>query len=569
MQSQPVIVIPPATTVCKVRDWGNEIPADGSKTRQRQHMLGNRKDNRCNETSKVTIMPLHLSLQRFASQSMRWLGRLLSSDHSFYCSANSSKLCLPICLLSLFSGTVQAAGSYYDGDFPTSTTSFTQATLTIGGMLRDVLIYRPAGVVSPPVLVLFTGTGGTLAYSLLDELGREEIRSFADREGVVVVAPMPRLMTLGDWDNHSAGYYYWETATQEGIDSPVSSDANSNPDLVFVQAIMDEAMRAYGANPDRVYFNGFSNGAFFSYFAAAVLHSRVAGFAETGGGLVLSKTTYGDPPCQPTPTAGIIGEVRSCSVSGWTPQTCVSSGAVPRPIAPSAVGAVPPGFLQANDDDDVVPFAHTCNLANALTGKTDFIARVVHSGGKHIWDAGFLQNSWDFMKSKSRSNVPLNQVVEFYNTNLDSYFITANADEATAIDGGSAGAGWIRTGYTFKSGGPTAVCRFYGSFVPGPNSHFYTVNAGECQGLKAAQFPANDPRRLTVKSWNFESLDFLSTPPTSGICPSGTVPVYRAYNDGFARGVDSNHRITSSPTALQEAVTRGWTNEGVVMCSPI
>jgi predicted esterase len=514
-------------------------------------------------------MPLHLTLQRFDYLSMRRLGRLLSSCRGFSWSANSSKLCLPICLMSLFTGTVQAAGSYYDGDFPASTTSFTQATLTVGGILRDVLIYHPAGVVSPPLLVLFTGTGGTLAYSLLDELGRDEIRSFADREGVVVAAPMPRLMTRGDWDNHTAGYYYWETATQEEIDSPVSSGANANPDLLFVQAIMDEAMRAYGANPDRVYFNGFSNGAFFSYFAAAVLHNRVAAFAETGGGLVLSKTTHGDPPCQPTPAAGNIGEVRTCSTSGWTPQTCVSSGAFPRPIAPSAMVAVPPGFLEANDDDDVVPFAHTCNLAHALTGKTEFIARVVHSGGRHIWNAGFLQNSWNFMKSKSRLNVPLNQVVEFYNTDLDNYFITANADEAAAIDGGSAGAGWRRTGYSFRSGGPTAVCRFYGSTLPGPNSHFYTVDAAECQGLKDAQFSADDPRRLTVKSWNFESLDFLSTPPTSGLCPSGTVPVYRAYNNGSARGVDSNHRITSSPAALQEAVARGWNNEGVVMCAPI
>lgn len=158
--------------------------------------------------------------------------------------------------------------------------------------------------------------------------------------------------------------------------------------------------------------------------------------------------------------------------------------------------------------------------------------------------------------------------IEFYNTNLDNYFITANSSEAAAIDSGSAGPGWIRTGYTFKSGGSTSVCRFYGSQSPGPNSHFYTVDPAECQGLKDQQFPTGDPRKLTEKSWNFESLDFVSTPPTNGVCPSGTVPVYRAYNNGFARGVDSNHRITSSQTAIQEVVARGWSNEDVVMCAP-
>ncbi len=159
-------------------------------------------------------------------------------------------------------------------------------------------------------------------------------------------------------------------------------------------------------------------------------------------------------------------------------------------------------------------------------------------------------------------------VVEFYNTNLDNYFITADTSEAAQIDGGSAGPGWIRTGNTFESGGSTPVCRFYGSQSPGPNSHFYTADSAECQGLKDQQIPAGDPRKLTIKSWNFESLDFVSTPPTNGSCPGGTVPVYRAYNNGFSRGVDSNHRITSSLAAIQQVVARGWNNEGVVMCAP-
>jgi uncharacterized delta-60 repeat protein len=156
-------------------------------------------------------------------------------------------------------------------------------------------------------------------------------------------------------------------------------------------------------------------------------------------------------------------------------------------------------------------------------------------------------------------------VVEFYNTNLDHYFITADANEAAGIDGGSAGPGWIRTGNSFKSGGSTPVCRFYGSQVPGPNSHFYTLAGPECDGLK--QLQAITP--ATQKRWNFESQNFISTPPTDGTCPTGTAPVYRAYNNGFAHGVDSNHRLSSSAVAIQEVVTRGWIDEGVVMCAPI
>ena len=115
-------------------------------------------------------------------------------------------------------------------------------------------------------------------------------------------------------------------------------------------------------------------------------------------------------------------------------------------------------------------------------------------------------------------------VVEFYNTNLDHYFITADASEAAGIDGGSAGPGWIRTGYSFNSGGSTSVCRFYGSQSPGPNSHFFTLAGSECDGLKQLQASTPD----TEKRWNFESLDFISTPATNQTCPSGTTPVYRA-----------------------------------------
>ena len=165
-------------------------------------------------------------------------------------------------------------------------------------------------------------------------------------------------------------------------------------------------------------------------------------------------------------------------------------------------------------------------------------------------------------------DAPSTQVTELYNTNLGHFFITADANEASAIDNGAAGPGWVRTGYSFKPGGSTSVCRFYGSQSPGPNSHFYTVDAGECAYLKQLQSSIPD----VEKRWNFESLDFVSSPPITGgingTCPTGTQPVYRAYNNGFARGVDSNHRITSSSTAIQEVVARGWSDEGVVMCAP-
>ena len=155
-------------------------------------------------------------------------------------------------------------------------------------------------------------------------------------------------------------------------------------------------------------------------------------------------------------------------------------------------------------------------------------------------------------------------VVEFYNAGSDHYFITADPAEAAMVDGGGAGPGWVRTGSAFNAGGNVPVCRFYGSIAPGPNSHFYTAVADECNFLRqlATTTPSAQPR------WNFEGYAFSTTLPAGSTCPIGTVPVFRAYNNGYKLGKESNHRITSNVEAINQVVARGWKFEGVVMCAP-
>ncbi len=160
------------------------------------------------------------------------------------------------------------------------------------------------------------------------------------------------------------------------------------------------------------------------------------------------------------------------------------------------------------------------------------------------------------------------KVVEFYNPDLDHYFITADPAEQALVDTGAVGR-WQRTGGTFNAGGSNQVCRFYGNSATdpisktmyGPNSHFYTADAAECSYIKSI-YNAN------AKSWKFETNDFSITPASAGTCAAGLVPVYRAYNNGFARGIDANHRYTSSNAAYQQAIAAGWSGEGVVMCAP-
>ncbi|MEP6702638.1 MAG: hypothetical protein ABJB04_06555 [Betaproteobacteria bacterium] len=200
------------------------------------------------------------------------------------------------------------------------------------------------------------------------------------------------------------------------------------------------------------------------------------------------------------------------------------------------------------------------------------------SAGLYVDPTGVVYVSdpqgWKLARIATADQTPADTtIVEFYNQALDHYFITANAAEATAIDAGSAGPGWSRTGEAWKGwvGGPipnaAEVCRFYGTpdIDPasgqrrGPNSHFYTVQPGECASVKL------DP------GWQYEFAGkfWMMKPTSTGAtgCPSATQAVYRTYNNRFAQ-IDSNHRYMTDPTLYSQMLARGWTGEGVVMCAP-
>lgn len=187
----------------------------------------------------------------------------------------------------------------------------------------------------------------------------------------------------------------------------------------------------------------------------------------------------------------------------------------------------------------------------------------------------------NFSLSRELSAEPeMVSVVEFYNTQLNHYFLTADPAEMVGIDNGAAGPGWTRTGmgfnaYTLDSGigEKAAVCRFYGDARLGadgarigPNSHFYTANAFECESVK------------TSPGWLYEALAFSVSLPIEGMCEPGrdatTIlapdklrPVYRAYNNRYMFN-DSNHRYTPDSAVYQTMINQGWIGEGVVFCVP-
>jgi murein DD-endopeptidase MepM/ murein hydrolase activator NlpD len=163
-------------------------------------------------------------------------------------------------------------------------------------------------------------------------------------------------------------------------------------------------------------------------------------------------------------------------------------------------------------------------------------------------------------------------VYDFYAASINHFFRVSNPGEAAAVASGAAG-DWKTTGddlWMLSKGAAAAgavdVCRFYGHPTIGPNSHFYTADAGECAALKTmqAQTPAGQPR------WNYEEVAFSAYLPSNGLCPAvAPVPVYRLYNNGFARN-DSNHRLTSKWSVVEALKAKGWSIEAggnPVMCA--
>jgi photosystem II stability/assembly factor-like uncharacterized protein len=176
--------------------------------------------------------------------------------------------------------------------------------------------------------------------------------------------------------------------------------------------------------------------------------------------------------------------------------------------------------------------------------------------------------------------LPPATVVEYQNTQDfpgspgGHFFYTDDTAEQAIVDSGIDGR-FVRTGRSFKAGGTKQVCRFYGSMVPGPNSHFYTISDPECDWLKSLQ---KVPAPIDVQQWNYEGLSFAAEPAQIGAsgpgCMPGTIPVYRAYNNaysvaGLKKPWDSTHRYSASQADIQQMVTQfGWRDEGIAFCSP-
>lgn len=170
----------------------------------------------------------------------------------------------------------------------------------------------------------------------------------------------------------------------------------------------------------------------------------------------------------------------------------------------------------------------------------------------------------------------------------ERFFLSADVSQSALLDTLKASDGtyfWSRTGRGFRAwptrdGAPanvSEVYRFYCLFPDGkPNTHFYTANPADKTALQAT-----NPTNETGRGCRYEGVAFYAVAPSftaytgaasAGLvgqsCPSGYQPVYRAYNNRSNLN-DGNHRMSTSWVDHLRAVRYlGYTDEGVVFCSP-
>jgi hypothetical protein len=155
--------------------------------------------------------------------------------------------------------------------------------------------------------------------------------------------------------------------------------------------------------------------------------------------------------------------------------------------------------------------------------------------------------------------------VEYFNTAVRHYFITANDAEVDALERGvfsnwrrSVGGFAVYTSAVDAPAGVVPVCRFFSSEF---TSHFYTAEQTECDAVIAKW-----PDKWTLETRN--AFFVMAVDKVTGQCPATFQPVYRLY----AERDGSNHRYVTDAKLRDAMIRQGWMAEGfgssaTVFCS--
>ncbi len=292
----------------------------------------------------------------------------------------------------------------YEGSF-SDATGWMTPTLTLTGVSRPALssgdrlrIYRPdSRRTNLPLLMIFPGTGSDTA-NFIDEIGgnpADLVNVFSPDEVVIAVLPHA-YQPDGDWD-HPWDAGYWNTS----IDN-----TNTNPDLAYTRAVIQEARHAYGIDPRRVYAVGHSSGGFFAAYVAEMLGDRIAGFGENAGGLVGCLTNGKKAPDPQYRSSSTNCDTILSGISDFSGRRAYTCSSTWEPFPSFYPGNSIPAYLSHANNDNAVSVYHTCFLRQQMIGRgavegTNLWTTIRNDGSGHSVGPGFLTNAWSRLRNHS------------------------------------------------------------------------------------------------------------------------------------------------------------------------
>ncbi len=162
-------------------------------------------------------------------------------------------------------------------------TGLFKRTLNHDGLAREYLIYIPASYTgAQAVSLLFSLHGATRTKEYQYDLSAFNL--IADRENFILITPeattLQRPTTLWNHNGHP-----------DGAD-----------DIGFISALIDETLKDYNIDTDRIYAAGSSNGGFLSFQLACQLSDRIAAITAVKGGMNSTQINA----CRPTRSVPIL-----------------------------------------------------------------------------------------------------------------------------------------------------------------------------------------------------------------------------------------------------------------------
>ena len=148
--------------------------------------------------------------------------------------------------------------------------------LIMNGTTREYIIYVPenyTGTSSVPLLLSFHGLTSNMEFNF----NYTNFDQLAENENFIVVYP-------------------------NGIDNSWTVNSSNNPDIDFIEALLDQLENDYKIESNRIYSTGMSNGGNFSFTLACGLNNRIAAFASVTG--LMLQAAIGD--CIPTRPLSIL-----------------------------------------------------------------------------------------------------------------------------------------------------------------------------------------------------------------------------------------------------------------------